>query len=361
MKHNVFQYHGRFYNQASGLAMGNSASPMVAQFFMNKFEKDIQNEVWFPRFWCRYVDDVIAIIKKDQATKILFELNSKFPTMRFTMEEEENGSIPFLDLRLTRIRDKIEFEIYRKLTDNQLMINANSFHHQSHKHAAIHSMMHRLFNIPMSRDNFKKELDYIKETCNMNGYHEKIVNQIFMKHKNKFERRNFTSLRNATIDDVETKYLSFPFYGNLTERIKRRLKPFNIKVAYKNPGKLSNHFVSTKDKSDNDLMKSGIYQLSCADCDAIYIGQTKRNIQTRRNEHISDCFKISNPESAMAYHCITEGHSIKDVSLLKEVCDNYKLDSWESLLLKMMEEKNLTNLNKFGNAPSILFKNIKKS
>ena len=155
--------------------------------------------------------------------------------------------------------------------------------------------------------------------------------------------------------------MGLPYYGNLTEKIKRKLKPFNIRVAYQNPGKLSDLIGSTKDKNIDELAKSGIYQLSCADCDAIYIGQTKRNIGIRRNEHINDCFKPENPESAMAYHCITKSHSIRNVSLLKEVHDTYKLDSWESLQLKLNEDENLTNLNKFGNSPSILFNYCKKS
>ena len=362
MKQNIFQLRGKFYQQTSGLSMGNSASPMVAQFFMNKFETEIKHEVWFPRIWFRYVDDIIAIVKKDEATNILNELNSKYPTIKFTMESEDNDSIPFLDLRLSRLNNEIEFDIYRKPTDNQLMINATSFHHQSHKHAAIHSMMHRLFNIPISPMNFKKELDYIKETCKLNGYQDKIINQIFIKHKRKSERINATSLKNVpTTDEINSNFLGLPYYGNLTEKIKRKLKPFNIRVAYQNPGKLSDLIGSTKDKNIDELAKSGIYQLSCADCDAIYIGQTKRNIGIRRNEHINDCFKPENPESAMAYHCITKSHSIRNVSLLKEVHDTYKLDSWESLQLKLNEDENLTNLNKFGNSPSILFNYCKKS
>ena len=59
-----------------------------------------------------------------------------------------------------------------------------------------------------------------------------------------------------------------------------------------------------------------------------YIGQTKRSIAQRRNEHINDCYKPANPDSAMAYHCITEGHSIQGANLLREVDDAYKLNSW---------------------------------
>ena len=58
---------------------------------------------------------------------------------------------------------------------------------------------------------------------------------------------------------------------------------------------------------------------------------------------------------AMAYHCITEGHSIQGANLLREVDDAYKLNSWESLMLNRFKNDNLTNLIKAGNSPSILF------
>jgi hypothetical protein len=70
---------------------------------------------------------------------------------------------------------KLEFEIYRKPTDSKLLINANSFHHPSHKHAAFHSMFHRLFNIPMKAESFEKKLKYIKDTAKLNGFDEKLL------------------------------------------------------------------------------------------------------------------------------------------------------------------------------------------
>jgi hypothetical protein len=58
----------------------------------------------------------------------------------------------------------------------------------------------------------------------------------------------------------------------------------------------------------------------------------------------------------MAFHCITEGHDIRDAKLLKEVDDTYKLNSWESLMLNKHKNSNLVNNIRFGNSPSILFK-----
>jgi hypothetical protein len=96
-------------------------------------------------------------------------------------------------------------------------------------------------------------------------------------------------------------------------------------------------------------MKSGIYMLDCEDCDAKYIGMTKRSLEKRFKEHLDDCRKPLKQESAMAFHCITEGHEMKkEVRLLKQVDDPLKLNVWESLMLFKNRNMNLMNLIKEG-------------
>lgn len=354
MQQNTFEFRGKFYKQTSGVSIGNSASPMVADFFMNQFEEEVKNEAWFPKLWYRYVDDILAKVKKKDVDTILCNLNSIYPTIKFTMEKEENSSIPFLDLMIRRNENKLEFSIYRKPTDKQLFIGADSFHHRSHQHAAFHSMLHRFFNIPMSKESLEEEWKFIMDTARINGYKEEEIDKIFDKHERKYLRRQHTSLSSQREDPGELKFIGIPFHGILTEKLSRKFKQHGIKTAYQNRGKLSDYLQSAKDRELDDKKKSGIYKLNCQDCDKIYIGQTRREIRTRFNEHVADCSKPLNPDSAMAFHCLTENHRIKDVELLKEVNEKYKLDAWESLLLCKNRDKQLTNVIKLGNAPSIL-------
>jgi hypothetical protein len=137
------------------------------------------------------------------------------------------------------------------------------------------------------------------------------------------------------------------------------MKKYNIEVGFQNVGKISDHLGSTKDKEIDKSRKSGIYLLKCNDCDAEYVGMTKRTAAKRDAEHRADCHKPLNPESAMAYHCITSNHTIKDgVELLKEVNEPSKLSIWESLKLFKRKDKNLANIIKEGNSPSILFETL---
>jgi hypothetical protein len=176
-----------------------------------------------------------------------------------------------------------------------------------------------------------------------------------LKHERKALLGNVTNLR-VQGDDEPMSFIGIPYYGSLTENLKRKLKKYNLNVGFKNPGKIGDILGSTKDKIGDEAKKSGVYLLECDNCDAKYVGLTKRRIGTRKAEHVADCGKPLNPESAMAFHCITENHEMKGgVKLLKEVDEPFKLSVWESLNLFKMKNQNLTNLYKEGNSPSILY------
>ena len=48
-----------------------------------------------PLLWRRFVDDVIAIVTKETGNKSLQHLNSQHPRIKFTLDEEEGGCLPF--------------------------------------------------------------------------------------------------------------------------------------------------------------------------------------------------------------------------------------------------------------------------
>ena len=136
----------------------------------------------------------------------------------------------------------------------------------------------------------------------------------------------------------------------------------NCSVIFQNHGKLSEKLGSLKDQP-GDLEKSGIYLLECENCkDAIYIGQTKRSIGVRFEEHKTDCSKPTfdekkKKEKPLAFHMITQGHKLKDnVKLLRNVRNPHQLDACESLFLHKNENRNLINGQKSGNCKSTLFR-----
>lgn len=74
-----------------------------------------------------------------------------------------------------------------------------------------------------------------------------------------------------------------PYLRGTSETITRILRPYNIRVAHKPIFTLRLTDVKGKDKPED---RSGaVYKIHCSDCQAIYIGETRRNLTTRLTEH----------------------------------------------------------------------------
>ena len=85
-----------------------------------------------PRFWKRYVDDILEVVKKGTTQQLTEHLNQIDPTdnIKFTHEEEDEGKIPFLDTLIVRKPDKsVKLLVYRKKTHTDQYLSFSSHHH----------------------------------------------------------------------------------------------------------------------------------------------------------------------------------------------------------------------------------------
>ena len=125
-----FRFFNQFFRQTNGVAMGSPLAPILADLFMCKLEEEkiitlTNNKV---KKWIRYVDDIFAIIKgkEDDALEILDQINHIHKDIKFTMECEKDGNIPFLDVNIKRIDNKFETSLYRKKTNTNLYLKWDS-------------------------------------------------------------------------------------------------------------------------------------------------------------------------------------------------------------------------------------------
>ncbi|XP_015125032.1 uncharacterized protein LOC107046828, partial [Diachasma alloeum] len=107
-----------FYEQKSGAAMGSPISPIIANIFMEHFENDtLKSVAQKPAVWFRYVDDTFVIWPHGRTglNQFLEFLNAQHPSIKFTMEIEQNGCLPFLDVLVYRNKDgTLGYQLYRK-------------------------------------------------------------------------------------------------------------------------------------------------------------------------------------------------------------------------------------------------------
>lgn len=190
--------------------------------------------------------------------------------------------------------------------------------------------------LPLTINNFKKELTYIKHIASVNGFHTNIIDKLVIKHSEKLRKNNLTTLFIQNNKNKTIKRVKFNYNGILTDKIQTIYNKYNINLVFKNNSKLRNILGNAKDKN-NLTNKSGIYQISCNDCDKIYIGQSKRAILTRFKEHISH-IKYNRPtKSAFAEHALENNHlniETDNLKLIKNINDKSELDAWESLYIE---------------------------
>ncbi|OXA41186.1 hypothetical protein Fcan01_24023 [Folsomia candida] len=114
--------------------MGSPISPIVAELFLQILEMKIIHQNRDIRFWRRFVDDAFIIAKGRKLKSILDKLNNFNPAIEFTLEEEKNGKLAFLDTMLyDKIDGKIGHYVHRKPTDTNKYLDYQSFHPNAHK------------------------------------------------------------------------------------------------------------------------------------------------------------------------------------------------------------------------------------
>ncbi|XP_068670998.1 uncharacterized protein [Montipora foliosa] len=117
LSNNYFVYNNRTYKQIHGCAMGSPVSPIVANLCMEVIEESaISSATVPPRIWKRYVDDSFVVIKKAAVHSFHDTLNAVDPKITFTIEEENNGQIAFLDTLVSRKNGVAVIDVYRKPT-----------------------------------------------------------------------------------------------------------------------------------------------------------------------------------------------------------------------------------------------------
>ena len=91
------------YKQTDGVAMGSPVAPVSANIFVGHCEGKMDQERW-PVFYNRFVDDTFTLFFSRQESEDFFQiLNNFHPALQFTVENEDQGRLPFMDVLVERI------------------------------------------------------------------------------------------------------------------------------------------------------------------------------------------------------------------------------------------------------------------
>ncbi|BHF76880.1 hypothetical protein SprV_0501998000 [Sparganum proliferum] len=266
-----FTCNGQVCEQKNGTPMGSPLSGPIAEAVLQRLERLVFSS-YPPKFWARYVDDTFVVIKRSEVKAFKALLNSIFPDIQFTMEEEVNNQLPFLDVQITRLTDgKIRTRVYRKATDTRRILPFRSNHPVGHKHSCVRTLFQRAQTYCCDDSGRKEAMNYLQALFKANGYLKSFISSCLKKPH--FERSS---------GEKPKFWLSIPYVKNVSEATSRILKPFGIGVAHKPECTIRQQIMKPK----NPLPTSAVvYSITCLNCNARYVGETGKRLGTRFHEH----------------------------------------------------------------------------
>ena len=145
-KDQLFLFNGQLYEQTEGVKMGSTLGPLLANVFMCSIEETLECEGKTPTYYRRYVDDTLTIMPdKLSADNFLVTLNNCHSSIKFTMEIENDGMLPFLGTQLLNKSTRIQTKIYVKLTNTGLLLHYKSHVDDRYKRGLLKTMLDRAF------------------------------------------------------------------------------------------------------------------------------------------------------------------------------------------------------------------------
>ena len=299
-----FHQNGNYWEQADGAAMGSPLSPIIANLYMEHFEQEaIRLAVDKPKFWIRYVDDTFVIWPHGRDSLTLFHehINRLRDPIKFTMEIEDEGRIPFLDVLVQRSRNQLTTSVFRKKTHTDRYLNFRSYHHPRIKTGIISCLKNRAHNI-CSDKALQPEIEHLNTAFQSNGYPSRVIQRVLTREKK-------SSKEHSQEEGEKPKTLYIPFVKGFSEKVEKRLRHLNIRTVHRTKTTIRNRLVRVKGREDPNNVSGVIYSIPC-ECGAAYIEETGRTLKIRISEH-QRAVKNQNSNNDIAVHVMKTHHNIQ--------------------------------------------------
>ena len=319
---NFFNFNNNLYTQKFGLPMGSPISCGIACLFLELLESNPFQYI-FPKnsHYFRYIDDALFIYPKNTNLPHLVQrLNDVEPTINFTYEVEQNDTIPFLDILIHNSHPHLSFEVYRKPTYKNDLINFFS-HHSSHiKSGIIIGSYLRALRI-CSEEFLSKEESFILETFKTLKYPTHFIS---------YAKRKAYRIFNRT-----------PQTNPITNPPRPKMRPLFLptnpisSTLHNHQSTLGFEVITLTSKSTLNILKkptppispivAGVYQIPCKECSSIYTGESSRALDIRINEH-KRSIRRGESTNALFNHIHTKNHTpdFKNARMIKYIHDQRK-------------------------------------
>lgn len=341
-----FSFNNVYYKQIFGTPMGSPLSPIVADLVLQDLETTVLESLPYrlPVYY-RYVDDILFAAPKTHIIDILNHFNLYHNRLQFTLEVGVKNHINFLNVSISVDGSFLKFDLYHKPTSSERYLSFHSHHPLMHKKGVILSLVDKA--LILSHPEFhQKNLEWIISVLLKNCYP---LEFIFTTIRNRIKFHLYKT--NITVNrDLDKRFFTIPYVKDISERF-LSLNNNIFKVAFTLTNKLNKFIKTGKDPLSSDDQSNVVYKISCKDCNATYVGQTKRKLKTRINEHRADIKKSSRTPSVITAHRLDYNHEFNwdKVEVLDREPVLHKRLTAEMIHIKRQEE----GLNKQSDTESL--------
>ena len=182
-------------------------------------------------------------------------LTANILTSLLHLNLKKTGKLPFLDVKVSRSNGKFSTSVYRKPTFTGLFNNFHSFIPLAYKRSFVSCLLHRIFNLCSSYENF-----LVRKLLHLNDFPSHMFHGLVRRFLNNiFEPK-------PTVHTVSQKivYFCLPFTGSHSREIHNQITRLcdaasphlNIRYVFRSSTRTSSLYLSFKDKV-RKFMRSG--------------------------------------------------------------------------------------------------------
>ena len=154
--------------------MGSPLGPVLANIFMCHLESSALNMYQGnqPLLYRRYMDDTFLIFNSPLDVTSFYDwMNSQHEHIKFTMEQEQDGRISFLDVLVTREPNgHLVTSVYRKPSFSGLYLRWDSFVPKQYKRGLVTCLLNHAWRLCSTYQLFHEEVTFNKHLLVANGY-----------------------------------------------------------------------------------------------------------------------------------------------------------------------------------------------
>ena len=198
------------------------------------------------------------------------------PNIQFTIEEEKEGKLAFLDVQITRSTDGLSTSVYHKPTHTDTYILFHSHHHQRTTTGVLRCMRDRALQI-CSNTEKKPELRRLNEVFQANGFPVNLVRKTLTSHP--------APVIQPEPRQEPTKTLCTPYIRGLSEKLERVCTSLGVRATFRPMRTLRQTLMKVKTRVAKEKKRGVVYEVPCKECSKTYIGETKRMLKVRLGEH----------------------------------------------------------------------------